>query len=385
MQISSNFDSGNIVVKSIANPKKIELQIRRDHGSHFFQWFHYRLTGAKDTHCVMHITNAHKSAYPKGWYNYMACASYDRKNWFRVSTSYDGKTLIIRHRPSMNSIYFAYFAPYSMERHADLISELQGKKFVELKVLGQTLDGQDLELLKFDGPKRGKKRKKPSIWITARQHPGETMASWWMEGFLERLTDFMDPVTFKLRTLVNFYIIPNMNPDGSKRGHLRTNAIGVNLNREWGVSSMKNSPEVHLTIKAMNRFGLDFHLDVHGDEEIPYNFLMGFEGIKNASTHLVNQADRFAKEIENLSPDFQTKYGYPKFKQGTADMTIASNFIAHTFKKVSVTLEMPFKDTKTNPCLRIGWSPERCKRLGRAFVDGFYGVAKTLSNGSQKT
>lgn len=385
MQISSNFDSGNIIVKSIASPKNVELQIRRDHGSHFFQWFHYRLTGAKDVLCTMRITNAHRSAYPKGWHGYMACASYCRKNWFRVPTSFDGKVLTIRHRPTMNSIYYAYFAPYSMERHADLMSELQQKKFVDLKVLGHTLDGQDVELLKFDGPKRGEKRKKPSIWITARQHPGETMASWWMEGFLERLTDFLDPVTFKLRTLVNFFIIPNMNPDGSKRGHLRTNAIGVNLNREWGVSSMKNSPEVHLTTKAMRRYGVDFHLDVHGDEEVPYNFLMGFEGITKPPARLLGQAERFAKTLEVFSPDFQTKHGYPKIEPGKADMTIASNYIAHTFKKVSVTLEMPFKDTKTNPCLRIGWSPERCKRLGRAFVDGFYSVAKELSSGSQKT
>ena len=30
---------------------------------------------------------------------------------------------------------------------------------------------------------------KKTIWLTARQHPGETMAEWFMEGFIERLLD----------------------------------------------------------------------------------------------------------------------------------------------------------------------------------------------------
>lgn len=35
-----------------------------------------------------------------------------------------------------------------------------------------------------------------------------------------------------------------MNPDGSYRGHLRTNASGANLNREWKEPTLEKSPEV---------------------------------------------------------------------------------------------------------------------------------------------
>ncbi|HXV74152.1 MAG TPA: hypothetical protein VD713_05420, partial [Sphingomonadales bacterium] len=149
-------------------------------------------------------------------------------------------------------------------------------------------------------------------------------------------------------------------------------------NREWGISSMKKSPEVHLVVKAMRRTGLDFHLDVNGDEEIPYNFLIGFEGIPKPKKALVEQAARFAKAMERISPDFQTRHGYPKVEAGKADMTVSSNFIAQAFKRVSMTLEMPFKDNRNLPDRRQGWSPERCIRLGRAFVDGLYEVAKEL-------
>ncbi len=35
-----------------------------------------------------------------------------------------------------------------------------------------------------------------------------------------------------------------MNPDGTWRGHLRTNAVGSNLNREWAEPTLERSPEV---------------------------------------------------------------------------------------------------------------------------------------------
>lgn len=45
--------------------------------------------------------------------------------------------------------------------------------------------------------------------------------------------------------------MPNVNPDGSIRGHLRTNAVGANLNREWKEPSIERSPEV-LPINSCN-------------------------------------------------------------------------------------------------------------------------------------
>lgn len=50
------------------------------------------------------------------------------------------------------------------------------------------------------------------MWTIARQHPGETMAEFFMEGFIERLLDETDPVTRKLRRAATFYCVPNMCP-----------------------------------------------------------------------------------------------------------------------------------------------------------------------------
>ena len=346
MRISSNFDGGNIVVKSIKDAKNIQLEIRIDNGSHFYQWFYYRLSNAKGKACSMKIINAGKSAYPKGWPGYRAVASYDREYWFRVDTGYDGKVLTIKHTPEQNSCYYAYFAPYSMERLADLIADLAQSPLVEQNVLGSTLDGQDLDLLIIKKP--GAKPKK-KFWVTGRQHPGEIMASWWMEGFLERLADETDPVSRKILDDVAFYVIPNLNPDGSRRGHLRTNAKGFNLNREWDKPTMENTPECFLTLKAMNKYGMDFHLDVHGDEETPYNFLIGIEGIPKLTKKLTAQYNFFVERMCEVSPDFQKKHGYPKDKPGKADLSIMSNYISNHYGIFSTTLEMPFKDNNDVP------------------------------------
>ena len=65
-----------------------------------------------------------------------------------------------------------------------------------------------------------------NFWVIGRQHPGESMASWWMEGFLDRLLDYNDAIARRLREKATFHIVPHMNPDGAIRGHLRCNAAG---------------------------------------------------------------------------------------------------------------------------------------------------------------
>jgi murein tripeptide amidase MpaA len=185
MQISANFDSGNIDVISAKDSSNIQLAIKKDNQSAFYQWFHFKLHNTEYAEHVMHLTNAGKSAYVDGWKDYQAVASYDRQHWFRVPTEFDGENLTITFTPEYDATYFAYFAPYSYERHQDLIHSAQLDIDCQLQVLGQTLDGRDMSVLKVGEEGAGKK----VIWLTARQHPGESMAEWFMEGFIDRLLD----------------------------------------------------------------------------------------------------------------------------------------------------------------------------------------------------
>jgi murein tripeptide amidase MpaA len=370
MQISSNFDSGNISVKDATDPSSILLEIKQDNQSEFFQWFHFKLHNTNHCEHKLHITNASKAAYVDGWEGYQALASYDRQEWFRVPTTYDGNQLIITFTPEFDSVYFAYFCPYSYERHQDLIHSAQLHSLCQLEVLGQTLDGRDMSLLVVGKLADDKK----SIWITARQHPGETMAEWFVEGFVDRLLDENDAVSRFLLNKAVFYIVPNMNPDGSVRGHLRTNAVGTNLNREWAAPTLENSPEVFFVREKMLTTGVDLFLDVHGDEALPFNFVSGCEGIPSYDEHLCSLEEKFKSILLAITPDFQDEKGYSKDKPGKANLTLASNWVGEQFTCLSYTIEMPFKDNELLPDDYAGWSNERSSLLGQDFLTAIHHV-----------
>ena len=369
--ISSAFDAGNIrVVKQDGD--SADLEIVNDHLSDFYQWFYFRLAGGKGREVTLRITNCGGSAYPHGWPDYRACLSADRDEWVRIDgTSYADGVLTIRLTPAEQVVWIAYFAPYSMERHHDLVTSVASLEGVAYSSLGKSLDGQDIDCLTIgEGPL--------NAWLYARQHPGETMAEWWMEGALEKLTDTDDPVTRVLRKALTLRIVPNMNTDGSRRGHRRTNAAGMNLNREWHAPSAEKSPEVLWVRNAMDETGVDFAMDIHGDEAIPANFLAGFEGIPSITERQSRLFKTFSDTLERISPDFQTRHGYEIPAPGAANMSMSTTQLAERYGCVSMTLEMPFKDNFDLPDPVYGWSPERSKHLARACLDALHAILPDL-------
>lgn len=374
MHITANFDAGNIDVINAEDKTNIQLAIRPDVGEEFFQWFNFRLSGEVGEQYVLNIMNAGEASYLAGWENYQAVASYDREHWFRLPTSYKDGKLTITAELACESIQIAYFAPYSYERHQDLLAAVQVHPIACLEHLGETLDKRDLTLVKVGNGDT----KKRSIWITARQHPGETMAEWLVEGLLNSLLDEDNATAKLLLEKANFYIVPNMNPDGSVRGHLRTNAVGTNLNREWANPSLEKSPEVFHVIKKMEETGVDLFYDVHGDEALPYVFLAGSQGTPSYNDRLVRLRDKFSDALKLASADFQSEFGYDIDAPGTANMTIATHWVAERFDCLANTLEMPFKDNNNLPFEDTGWSPERSIKLGEASLVAMLAVVDDL-------
>ncbi len=374
MKISSTFDAGSIEVVALDSFDDIRLRLRPDNASDFAQWFYFRLQGAAYQPCTMRILNAADAAYPEGWVDYQPCASYDRVNWFRVPARYEDGVLIIEHTPLASSIYYAYFEPYSYEQHLRLIGEAQSSGLVQLSDLGSTLDGRDLSLLTI-GHEVSSDLK---VWIIARQHPGETMTEWFIEGLLGRLLDTHDSLARALMDKATFYIVPNMNPDGSVRGNLRTNAAGANLNREWLTPSAERSPEVLWVREKMQETGVDLFLDIHGDESLPYVFVAGTEGTPNYRAPIAALEDKFKQHFLLASPDFQDEHGYAKDAPGEANLSMATAWVGNAFECLAFTLEMPFKDNANLPDDDMGWNGQRSLRLGEAILQPIYAVLNDI-------
>lgn len=370
LSITSPHDGGNITLVAV-DGDRVDLEIAKDHASDFYQWFCFRITGAAGRALTLRILNAGGAAYPNGWPNYRACMSHDREEWERTETDYADGVLTIRLEPAADSVWVAYFAPYTMERHHDLIASVIGHPGVDYRSLGQTLDGQEIDYLRIGGGPL-------QVWLYARQHPGETMAEWWMEGALEKLLDPADGVARQLRDACTLHVVPNMNPDGSRRGHLRTNAAGVNLNREWHAPSLEKSPEVYHVLAEMDRTGVDYAMDVHGDEAIPYNFLAGFEGIPSIKDEQLALFHAFSAALVARSPEFQTRQGYAVARPGKANLSMSTAQLAERFGAVTMTLEMPFKDNDDLPDADYGWSPDRCRHLAGSCLDALHALLPQL-------
>jgi murein tripeptide amidase MpaA len=374
ISITSQFDAGAIDVLSTDDPAAIRLRVRPDSHADFAQWFYFRVSGVRDEPLTMTFENAADCAFADGWRDYRAVASYDRINWFRVPTRYDGRVLSIEHTPDFDAVYYAYFEPYSEERHAGFLGAVQQMPHATLTEIGRTVQGRPMSLVTLGLSEEAEQPAKPkkNVWIIARQHPGETMAEWFVEGLIKRLAGWGDwagdPVARLIFDHAVFHIVPNMNPDGSALGNLRTNAAGANLNREWMEPDAARSPEVLAVRNAIHALGCDLFFDIHGDEALPYVFVAGSEMLPGFTEKQAQEQKAFIECFKQASPDFQDVYGYEASKYQTDALKLASKYVGNEFGCLSLTLEMPFKDNANLPDERVGWNGERSAALGASML-----------------
>lgn len=354
--IESPRDSGNIIVHQISG-SEAALLIRSDDAASWAQWFNFTVTAERGSACVLNILNAGNCTYPEAWEGYRACVL-DGDEWRRAETRYRDGVLTISHMMEGNSAQFAYFEPYPYARHAALIRQTAATWSVD--ILGHSLDGRPIDRVRMgSGPY--------SIWLIGRQHSGETMASWWMEGALAHLA-----VADGLLAAATLNIVPLANPDGVVRGNLRGNAAGCDLNRQWHKPDAARAPEVTAILAAMEATGVDFVLDAHGDEMVPHVFIDASPTAGN-----IVGLERFKALLLRQSPAFQTRVGYPGDYGGDGAKGMCARANAGRFDAVGLTLEMPFKYAIETPDPERDWSAEASRQLGRDCIDALSAFVAT--------
>lgn len=132
-------------------------------------------------------------------------------------------------------------------------------------VLGQSVEGRDVEAFRlFFSSSPGEER--PLVIVLGRQHPPEVTGAFALDGFVEAALEAaeQEPLPFDL------FIVPLLNPDGVEMGYWRTNAGGVDLNRDW---SELSQPETRAVWQYLEETGtldrdrvvlVDFH-STHSD------------------------------------------------------------------------------------------------------------------------
>jgi murein tripeptide amidase MpaA len=373
VHVTGQFDGGRIQVDSCAG-STASLRIRKDGRADFRQWFAFRCTGEANRLRRICLVNAGECNRLEGWRGFRAVASYDQVNWFRIPTSFDGMRLQLGHATNYPVVHYAQFALYSRERHDQMLSLWQTRAGVKVEVIGESIEGRPIDMITVGEPSHDKLR----CWIIARQHPCETMAEWAIEGLLRRLILKNGPELSELRRKAVFFVIPNANPDGSFHGFTRTNAAGRDLNRAWRDCNRVDSPEIDCIRTRMEATGVDFFLDIHGEESIPYCFVAPSEDIPSVKPMMVELRQTFQKALLSRVPTFQVEHGYPPEEPGKADLAIGANYVAETYGCLSLTLEQPFKDIGEHPEDEQGWCPRLSGELGAACLSALGDVADAL-------
>lgn len=381
LQISSYFEQGKIGILRADQADAIELELLEDNASGFISWFYFRVSGAKEQDLRMRFVNARAAearktdGMPDIWPGYQAFASYDLQHWFLVPTVVDDTGMTVSLRPTQDSVYFAQYPPYSMQRHRDLVARVLQDPRASLTVLGQTPDGHDLDLLTIGQNGPGKK----VCWVVTRQHPNEVQGSWCVEGLLDRLLLKEDPFARSLLEKAVFHVMPNLNPDGARRGNTRTNALGANLNREWQAATMETAPEVVLAKQAMAERGVDFFLDVHAwSGTVP--FALGPYRTPSITPKQSDLWRRYEMALAQANPEFQVGNLYPGGGPpvGGAYLEMAWNYVTENLGAFGLLYELIFKNNETRPDPVNGWSPEKCKYFGHSTLEALHAIVDDL-------
>ena len=180
-------------------------------------------------------------------------------------------------------MYLSHCYPYTYSDCTELLQKLctpDCKDRIRKTIVCKTLAGNDCEMAIITNfssrPEEIAIRR--AIVITSRVHPGESNASYIVEGILQFLVSD-DEVAKYLRNNFVFKIIPMLNPDGVIIGNYRTSLSGMDLNRQWVAPSMKQYPE-NCSTKMMMRKTLEsrdilFYCDIHGHSRCKNLFMYG--------------------------------------------------------------------------------------------------------------
>ena len=195
-------------------------------------------------------------------------------------------------------VSFSSQPPYMPERITNLLPHLPFQKIV----IGHSVMGQKITALVANEDKKCR----GVVVAMARQHPGEAVGSWMMEGFMRALEEHNKDIYW--------IIVPMINPDGVVQGNTRTGLLGYDFNRHWYMHEDSQRAHIFPEILAIVRFmkrkrrflnkKIKLFLDFHGHSSKPNVFAYGPPHAKDS---FFGQASHiFPYLLSQANPNFNT-------------------------------------------------------------------------------
>jgi hypothetical protein len=389
-QFSADFENGNLGHVYLVGVRDYEIHLLPDPSSHYSAlWYFFKVTSLPRGDYRFTITGFYRAAplFQFGVQPTALSVNAARRGigWQRFGNNLNFWKS--KHRSvwclqftfsiaEIDTLYFAYLYPYTYSELCAWISKQPSP--LRPLTLCRSHGGIDVPMIFWDAdaqiclnpknlpnlPRFSRDWKKPLIVIAARHHPGESVASYAMEGFMGAL--FAE--RSRLLERFSFLLIPMMNVDGVICGYYRPSLTGYDMNRSWIAPHARRHPVehavCHLLDKLVKSRPLLFLLDYHGhsaqcnaftygvvNRRVPFNDLQGLFPSEMARQTSIFDVDGGA----SLAPDSYS-----------ATMRVA---LHHRYRiPFSYTLEMSYGGLDIGPRSGTQLTPDSYSEVGAATV-----------------
>lgn len=249
MKVLNNYDGSSINIEKIDQSSNRAYLKLKDENGKACHYYNFIVENDADIDGTVYILNNNKSIYYSK--NSFTPFVYENEKWKKLTKDkYEVTESFIRFIISPKSKIELSLAPRYTE--VDLIDYCTSN--------GLKYKNETLLKVELGNPN------KPTIFIVGRQHPGETLSSFFIEGIINAILTKKE-----LQENFHFLIYPIVNKKGVKHGNHRY-VDGIDFNRSWN----NNNPPEEITylkkelhsVEVLNCF-----IDVHNDELTPNDYI----------------------------------------------------------------------------------------------------------------
>jgi len=269
---ASDFECGNLRRVVQVGEHEYDLLLSTDTKTRrHVQWFFFRISGTERgveyklniinmrkhdslfnyglKPVVLSVKRLHKEGV--GWHHAGKEVAYYRSSVNRSRSGRGLHTLTFSLSSPIDNdcLFVAHSYPYSTSDLTRFLAQLEKSsataRYVSRSSLCRTVGQRECPRVTITEPTGGEeaRRRRKTVFISSRVHPGETPASWVMHGILEFLTG-QEERARRLREEHVFELVPMVNVDGVAAGNCRTSLEGEDMNRCWGNPSAMSCPEI---------------------------------------------------------------------------------------------------------------------------------------------
>ncbi|XP_026758831.3 cytosolic carboxypeptidase 1-like isoform X3 [Galleria mellonella] len=422
LSFESRFESGNLRKAIQIGPREYELILMPDVNSNKrHQWFYFEVRNMQSGRpYTFNIVNCEKSDSQfnfgmkpvmysvkeavmgkPGWVRAGSDICYYRNSYHYANQKNHNKcyltvTFNIEFPHSNDVCYLAYHYPFTysmmMTRIWQWSLQMPSGAYLRAEPLCYSLNNNEVLLLTITAEDTSTNPivDREIIFLTARVHPGESNASWVMDGTLEYLLG-ASTAAAALRAKYVFKIVPMLNVEGVINGCHRCGLTNEDLNRRWCKPSPVLHPSIYHTkglieylVRVWKKPPL-VYCDYHGHSRKKNVFFYGCAGAESWCSN-----DRLVQDdpvkylmlpalMHRISPAFalgSCSFRVERERESTARVTVWR----HLGVTRSYTMEASFCGFDRGPFKGFHLNTQHLQSVGSDFCEALNGLNDIVTN-----